>query len=493
MQTFNLQMYKAKDYNGLVTKSNLGALYMKEPHSVTNMIHQIYRTNLSSNIFDFVNQFPEIEAPEGEFYYWDLMGQHEKNIPLIDWYDASGNKPLEPGYAGAKIYLLFGEPYFERSNVIKSNKEEYQFIITAVAERGSNFEYEVELIRNSDEVSVPSEELTPGSRWVKFYNLQPNTMSFEGQKPNFTSPFRMRNIMSTLRMQYEVAGNMIGEGKNYPLKFGFPGKDGKQIPVWINYQDMVAKYQFDLAKVTSQLYGRHNFTQNDVFLNKSMVNGFKIESGAGLFNQVAPSNQLSVSGFDFDFLTEVILDLSIGRVEMGQRTVTICTGTRGMQDFHQAAVRKVGSTLTAVSRTTDFIHKGGSGIPGVQKEMSFGFMFTKVYEILGITYVLMYCPMFDNEVMFPELDPAGGTTESRRMLIMGFGGDAGIKRVKPKGFTETFGYINGLRDPFSPGGTAASPKQIVSPIDGYTVHGMWQGGIMVTDPTKIIDIRRNVG
>jgi hypothetical protein len=120
-------------------------------------------------------------------------------------------------------------------------------------------------------------------------------------------------------------------------------------------------------------------------------------------------------------------------------------------------------------------------------------MFTKVYEILGITYVLMYCPMFDNEVMFPELDPAGGTTESRRMLIMGFGGDAGIKRVKPKGFNETFGYINGLRDAFSPGGTAASPKQIVSPIDGYTVHGMWQGGIMVTDPTKIIDIRRNVG
>ncbi len=51
------------------------------------------------------------------------------------------------------------------------------------------------------------------------------------------------------RFEYEVPGNMINEGKNYPLEFSFPGLDGKQEKVWINYLDMVAMYQAEVEYI----------------------------------------------------------------------------------------------------------------------------------------------------------------------------------------------------------------------------------------------------
>jgi hypothetical protein len=83
MQLFQLQKYAAKDYNGLVTANNLGALYMKRPQLVTNTIHQIFRTNLKNAMFDFLNQFPTVEVEENNYYEWMLQGQHDKNIPLL--------------------------------------------------------------------------------------------------------------------------------------------------------------------------------------------------------------------------------------------------------------------------------------------------------------------------------------------------------------------------------------------------------------------------
>jgi hypothetical protein len=491
MKQFNLQQYAAKDYNGLVTKSNLGALYQKDPVMISNVIHQIYRVNLGTAMFDWYNQFPVVEAPEGEFYYWDLIGQHEKNVPLLDWYvDDSGTKTAEPGVAGTSFFMEFGEPYFEPGNVLKGNKEEFQLLVSNQTQKGSNFVYEVELITSDPSAYVDVEELEAGTRWSKFGNYQPNTLSYRGQKPNFTSPFRMKNITSTLRMEYEVPGNMIGEGKNYPLKFEFPDpkNTGKSVAVWINYLDMVAKYQFDMAKVSISMYGRHNFTDNDIFLNKDKKNGFPIEIGAGLFEQISPSNQLSYGEFDLDLLSEAVMDLSIGRIEMGKRVVTLCTGEYGIRDFSRAVQTKVNSD-SAVSRTLEYIEKSSTKLNGIKNALGYGYQYVNYYAYNGIIFELMYCPLFDNRVLFPEEHPKGGTVESRRFVAMDIGGEAGVKRVVPRGFTEVFKYFPGMRDPFSVGGKGSNPGPAVSKVDGYEVHGMWQGGLMVTDPTKMIDMK----
>ena len=107
--------------------------------------------------------------------------------------------------------------------------------------------------------------------------------------------------------------------------------------------------------------------------------------------------------------------------------------------------------------------------------------------------ILHILDFFDDDVYFPQRHPDGlGLTESHRILALDYGDNAGIYRVKPKGVPDyNWGYIPGMRDPYSAGGKN-KPKMMASSIDGYEVHLQKWGGMMIEDPTKVVDLRLSV-
>jgi len=54
--------------------------------------------------------------------------------------------------------------------------------------------------------------------------------------------------------------------------------------------------------------------------------------------------------------------------------------------------------------------------------------------------------------------------------------------VSVKGQDVIHAYIPGLRDPFSPNGSA--PKLVATSVDGWEEMKYYCGGVMVMDPTK---------
>jgi len=493
MQLLGLQKYAAKDYNGLVTTKHLGSLFQKKPLVVDNVINEIYKTNLQNDMVSFVNRFPIMEVEENNYYEWMLQGQHDKNIPLIEAYDENGDAPgtgnfLEPGKNISRFYMLFPEQYFEVGNVIVGHKEPYHLYITKVSPKGSNFEYQVELITYDKDLFVPPTELASGTRWSKDYNLVSSTLSSKGAKPNFTSPYRMRNTISQMRMEYTVPGNMIGQGKNYALEFPFM-VNGKKESVWINYQDMVADLQFRQQYARMLLYGKRNFTADDLVFNKDENSKFEVTSGSGLFEQIDPSNIYYYNDFDIDWMVGVFLDMGVGRIERGKRMITLGTGEFGALQFHLAVQNN--STKWTPNFYQDRIYKTDAGGIGAKMGLGYGGQFLEYTSVNGVGIRLEIIPFFDDIVRFKDYHPSGqGTTESYRYIAFDYGGEAGIHRVRPKGQSPVFRYINGMRDAFSPGGTGA-PQVMSSAIDGYEVHRMDWGGMMVKDPTKIVDFRFN--
>jgi hypothetical protein len=114
-----------------------------------------------------------------------------------------------------------------------------------------------------------------------------------------------------------------------------------------------------------------------------------------------------------------------------------------------------------------------------------------VYEWYnGVTIMVEIVDFFDDDVYFPQRHPDGkGIVESHRILALDYGDNAGIYRVKPKGVPDyNWAYIPGMRDPFSPAGKG-SPKMVASRVDGYEVHIQKWGGMMIEDPTKVVDLR----
>lgn len=490
MQIFNLQKYEAKDFNGLVTASNLGSMYMKRPELVSPMIKQIFKVANADDMMNFIEQFPVMEVSENTFYEWMLQGQHDKNIPILDWYDTAGAKPLEPGKNGASFFVVFGEEYFEPDNIILGHKEDYHLRVKDVKAIGNNFQYEVELLTDDTNLFMDPAELAAGKRFSKDYNLSPSTLSSRGARPNFTSPFRMRNRVAMMRMEYDVPGNMIAEGKNTPLEFGFMNPStGKMEKVWINYLDLVARYQFRQQYARMHIYGKKNWTSNDLFLNKDQSGKYALESGAGLFEQIAPGNIHHYNTFDLDYFTEVLLDMGVGKTDRGAREIVLGTGEWGMYQFHKA-VEKEGSKYSP-NFFQDRFYKSSPGDTGSKMSFGYGGQFTEWIGPNGLKIKLQYIPFFDDRVRFKDENPAGGLNESYRYIAMGYGGDAGIKRVKVRGQAPVMRYIPGLRDPFTPGGTGMSNAMTASKIDGYSVYMADWGGMMVDDPTKIVDFRFN--
>lgn len=499
-QLLPLQKYEAVDYNGLVTDNHFHALYQQKPQLISNVIREIYKTNLQGKLREFVDRFPvkEVEQENG-FYNWMLQGQHDKNLPLVDAETIDGRSisagtfPAQWGANGERIYLIYDEPLFEETNVLRGEVDDYHLLVKKAMDAGSRYKVEVELITSTGLLTMPSDELIIGSRWSKLYDLVPSTLSYQGAKPYFTSPWRMENRPCTMRMEYEVAGNTINKGKNEPLEFGFKYK-GMEEKAWINYQDLVAHHQCEEMFARMQMYGKKNWDASHKYFNKDDKTKYAIESGSGFFEQIAPSNVHNINTYDLDWHLELLLDMGVGKMERGKRVIHLLTGEFGAIEISkQIQAKALGGSVTIISdkfltSNTPAGNLGGNNTKGLMEPQ------WNVYEWYnGIVIKVEIMDFFDDDVYFPQRHPDGkGGTESHRIIALDYGDTAGIYRVKPKGVPDyNWGYIPGMRDPYSAGGKN-QPKHISSPIDGYSVHFQKWGGLMIEDPTKIVDIKLSV-
>ena len=111
--------------------------------------------------------------------------------------------------------------------------------------------------------------------------------------------------------------------------------------------------------------------------------------------------------------------------------------------------------------------------------------FVKFADINGIRFEFIHIPWYDDQVRFKQYHPDGGLVESYRLTIMDFGtsgGNPNIQLVRVKGQDEVFGYIPGLRDPYTPGNKV---KQMASPVDGYTIHRADWCGVKIHNPMRL--------
>lgn len=500
---FRNQVYQSKDFAGMVTDNNIFSIYQQKPQVLDNAFRRIYSMYPAAAAVNYVNSFPVMEVEqENGFYQWMLKGQEKKNIPIVSATELDGSAlPAAVGANRAQFILVFAEKFFFNTEVIKGETDDYHFLVKDSYEEDGYYKHKVELVNDDLDIAAPASLFTAGKRFTKLGGLTPSTLSYEGSEPWFSSPFKLQNRLSNCRMQYTVPGNMIRKGtENEPLLFPFMDDQGNVTPIWINHIDMKVKYQVDEYEAFMALYGKKNWDVTGRYLNFDERTKFEIGAGSGLFEQIAPGNQYRYSSFDIDLMSEMIHSLAVGSIERGQRTVTINTGSFGAMEFHKEIERKSSQSQFNILNTNAVIDSGraissadGGNTGAGSNALGYGYQFTRYYAYNGITFLVNIWDFLDDDRMFPARHPSGlGNVESHRMIVTGLGGDAGIKRVKVKGGdSDIMAVVPGLRDPYSPGGTG-SPKVAVSGLDGYEVHCMKTGGLMVEDPTKILDWQLNV-
>lgn len=480
-----LQIVEPKYWSGLTRENHLGWLGMLEPEFINKVADRIYEVTYGAdNIVSFMDQFPVHYLKQDGPYQWHLQGSEERNIPLVNASLVIAGTALTgsdtPGIGRSQFYMWFAERYFEATSVIVGEyPDDYSLrVVEDPVMDGDYYRYTVELVTGNDSLFVPVDDLEEGLRWSEEYGLTEQELSKRGNGVHHMAPFKMENVTSQIRKNYDVPGNMITQGKNKPLAYAFVDQDGKTQTQWIDKLGWDFLVQFRRDKARLLLHGKSNKLADGSYGNKG-ESGNTIRAGFGLYEQMEGGNILYFNDFDLDMLTTFALDISIGKIPEDKRKFVLSTGERGLHKFHIAASDKA-SGITWLRSGHNF-QNGGATLSEGQMD--------KFVSVNGIEFNVMLDPMKDDPVRNKIQHPDGGLASSYAYDIWDMGttnGNPNIMRVAVEDNEEFFRYIPGMRDPYTPGGKGlnSEPTMTASSVDGYSVYKMFIGGIMLQNPLK---------
>lgn len=479
------QMTEAQAWTGLTTKNHLGAIYQAKPQMASKLMTRIHQTNFGLDLDTYLEQFSPVYLETDDDFEWDLIGTAKKNVPLVEA-RISGTAITAADECGknfTEFELVFPEQWFSDENVIVGEKNEVypMQIIADPTPEGTNWVYRVNLITGDSDLFVPFEELAAGKRFSKDWSLVEQTLSKKGGLVNFTSPFKMRNAFSMIRMQHTVPGNMIDR----PMATAWKGEDGKTYSTWTQYEDYQFDMQFRYEKNRMLMYARANKDASGNYHNFGK-SGFIKKQGAGIRQQMEASNTSFYSDFSIEYLLDILLDLSEGKLPGDKREFVLRTGERGAVQFHKALENH--AQLFTPLRNEDRMYSAGS-IPSAhggstKKPYGYGGQFVEYMGPQGIKVNLSIDSLYDDRERNKVYHPDGGVAESYRYDILDIGtsdGEPNIRKVYVKGSEDGMGYEPGLRHPFSRG----SERNIMAhSTDGYVMHRWAICGAMVKDPSR---------
>ena len=482
------QMTEAQSWAGLTTTNHMGAIYQANPQMASKLMTRIHQTNFGLDLDTYLDQFTPLYLETDDDFEWDLIGSAKKNVPLVEA-RISGTPVTAADQAGlnfTEVELVFGTQWFSDENVIVGEKNEvYSLqVIADPTPEGTNWVYRCKLITGDSNLFVPFEELAAGKKFSKEWSLVEGTLSKKGGLINFTSPFKMRNSFSMIRMEHTVPGNMIDR----PLATAWKGDDGKVYKTWTQYEDYQFDMQFKLEKNKLLMFARSNKASDGTYKNFGK-SGFVKKQGAGIRQQMEASNTSYYNDFSIEFLLNTLLDLSEGKLPTDQRKFVLRTGERGAVQFHKA-LESHSQLFTPLQDNTRMYSASNS--TGAKKGYGYGGQFIEYMGPQGIEVSLSIDSMYDDRERNKILHPDGGVAESYRYDIMDVGtsdGEPNIRKVYVKGQEDFMGYIPGLRHPFSRGGER---NIMATSTDGYSYHRGTICGAMVKDPSRTASLIPNI-
>ncbi len=479
MRISPFQMYENSDITGMVRDTHLGYRFGIEPQKASKVATMIHQANFGATVSSYLNKFPTLYLESDDDFTWELITNGKKNVPLIRAALTSGGAAIgaadRVGLNFSEFYLVFPEAHFTDVNLIVGERNElYPIqILDDPKPLGNQFEYRCRLMTGNPNLFIPSDELAAGKKFSKDFSPVETTLSKKGGGVHYTFPFKMINGFTMIRMEDTVPGNMI----NRPVKFSWVDEvTGKIMTTWMDYRtyEFERQYQDEISKLL--MYATTNKTAEGGYMQKGKSGNF-LKMGAGIKQQMEASNVKYFNTFDIEKFTEMLLDMTVNKIVMGQREVTVATGEWGMVEFHKALEQY--STLYTPARDNFRIYSKGGNAMGYRGQ------FLEYIGPNGVKVNIMHDALKDdferNKIYMPGKP---GLAESYTYDILNMGtsdGKPNIQKVMLKQNGDIRGFIPGLRDPFTLGQTN---RIMANPIDGWVEHRAFTGGAIVYDPTR---------
>jgi hypothetical protein len=475
----DLQLYRQRWSSDLVDTPKLSDMLLTKPETMNQIVSYVFgqKDNEFSSTIDFLTGgLGKVKTVTNREFEWMLMIEEDKAITIRKAV-CNGAIVPENGSAGegmAPIVLYTeGPQWFGPGAILALDDKMLQlYIAQDPYQDGSDWVYTCYIANGQPGASIPGKFLQPGNKVSRIGTAYPE-YSDKADIVNYTSPFKMRNHLTTMRLSYNITGNAYSEVMVIALKDPKSGKTSKMIS---DIQEWRALRQWYATAEKHLLYAQYNKAP-DGTINLPGYNGYKVYIGAGLLQQISPSNRRYYTTLTADLLEDFLFDISYNLRGRNNRKYVAFTGEMGMKEFDRVLKTKA-SSYSLID--TKFIT--GSG-----QELTLGGQFTTYKMLNGIELTLKHCPAYDNITDNRLLHPVTKKPlESYRFTFIDFGerdGQPNITKVVMKDRAFVQWHTAGAVAPGS--GHAKSISTLRSNAkDGYEAHMLGEQGIMLLDPTS---------
>lgn len=472
----NLVLYRSKRFSDLVDENMLATALLTKPYEVSTVISYVFG-KYENNTLDFLTMgLGKTLVIENRQYEWPVMIESDKAITIKQaaWMGSTTIASTDcPGLNGSPIQIWVAEKWFGPGAIVAFDDREFQARIQGEPYAdGADFVYTLVVADGKPESYIPPALLAAGKQ-ISREGSAYEEYSEEADIVNYQTPFKLRNHLTTMRLQYDITGDAYSSVMVIALRDPATGKSSY---LWSDYQEWRAMRQWYDTIERYSVYSKYN-ANADGTTDLMGTNGRPVYIGAGLLEQIAPANRRYYTTLTADILEEFLFDLSYNILGTNERKFVALTGEMGMKEFDRVLRAKASSyTLIASNFVT------GSG-----QNLTLGGQFTTYKMLNGIELTLKHFPMYDNLVYNRKLHPVSGKPlESYRFTIVDIGsrdGEPNLVKVVRKDREMVMWYVGGSVAPGS--GHSKSITTLRSNAkDGYTVNFLSEQGIMLRFPNS---------
>lgn len=470
----NLTLYKGKWFSDLIDTNKISLASQQRPYEVSTILSYVFGTKdngYSTSLDMLTGGLGNVMTIDQPSFEWGVMIDQDRAVTIRDakYQGATVTENDKPGLNNTPITLWLEDAWFGPGATIEFDDKSQARIADAPYQDGNLYVYTCFISSGDPAAYIDPAVLAAGcqvSRLASSYE----EYSEEADILNYNTHFKMRNYLTTIRLSYDITGSAYSTVMAVALK---DPKTGKTSYLWSTYQEWVAMREWYKRMERGLVYNVNNVNK-DGSCNVKGKTGRPAFQGAGLLEQIAPSNRRYYTRLTAELLEDFLFDLSYNVLGTNERKFVALTGEMGMREFDRVLKEKM-----ANMNLIDTVFVTGSG-----DSLTFGGQF-KTYKMTnGIELTLKYFPLYDNTVYNRQLHPVTlKPLESYRMTFLDLGrrdGEANIVKVvrKEREFTCwcTAGSV-------TPAGYAHSNTEVRSNAkDGYSVHFLGEVGIMVRDP-----------
>lgn len=471
----NLVLYKGKHFSDLIDTNKIEAASRQNPYQVATILSYVFGTKdggYTTSLDMLTGGLGNVMTIDQPSWEWGVMIDADRAVTIRDakWNGAAITDTTTAGIGNTPIQLWLEDNWFGPTAILEFDDREYQVRVSGAPYQDGNLWVYTCFIADGNPASyIPADLLKPGCQVSRLASAV-EEYSEEGDILNYNTHFKMRNYLTTIRINYDITGSAYSTVMAIALQ---DPKTGKKSYLWADYQEWLALREWYKRCERMLVYMKNNVNK-DGSCNLKGTNGRPVFIGAGLLEQIAPSNKRYYTELTAELLEDFLFDLSYNVLGTSERKFVALTGEMGMKEFDRVLKEKM-----ANMNLIDTVFVTGSG-----DSLTFGGQF-KTYKMSnGIELTLKYFPLYDDLTYNRKLHPiTKKPLESYRMTFLDLGrrdGEANIVKVVRKGREFVTWTVGGA---VLPSGYAKSINTLRSNgKDGYTVFYLGEMGIMLKDP-----------